>query len=90
MQRPVKPPNAMLLLLGPLSLAPLCMLTSTVGGASAPVYAVEDHGNRVQASKAGCAMQVSLEEGALVCPLDGRRFSVVNGVPNLLLDEHEC
>ena len=33
--------------------------------------------------------QVGLKEGALVCPLDGRRFLVKKGIPNLLLDEHE-
>jgi uncharacterized protein YbaR (Trm112 family) len=34
-------------------------------------------------------LQVGLKEGALVCPLDGRRFLVKKGIPNLLLDEHE-
>ncbi|KAL0033794.1 hypothetical protein WJX77_005345 [Trebouxia sp. C0004] len=31
-----------------------------------------------------------VEEGALVCPETGRRFTVLNGIPNLLLNEDEC
>ncbi len=30
-----------------------------------------------------------MKEGALVCPLDGRRFTVKKGIPNMLLEEHE-
>ncbi|DBA91413.1 hypothetical protein WJX79_007534 [Trebouxia sp. C0005] len=35
-------------------------------------------------------LEVQLEEGALVCPETGRRFTVLNGIPNLLLNEDEC
>ena len=35
-------------------------------------------------------LEVTLEEGALVCPETGRRFSVQKGIPNLLLNEDEC
>ncbi len=35
-------------------------------------------------------MQVRLEEGSLVCPESGRKFPVVKGIPNLLLNEDEC
>ena len=35
-------------------------------------------------------LEVHLEEGALVCPETGRRFTVNNGIPNLLLNEDEC
>lgn len=42
-------------------------------------------------------VQVSLEEGFLICPFadpskpnEKRKFAVTKGVPNLLLDEHEC
>jgi multifunctional methyltransferase subunit TRM112 len=36
------------------------------------------------------APQVTLEEGALVCPDTGRKFPVAKGIPNLLLNEDEC
>mmetsp|Transcript_5396 Transcript_5396/g.15458 ORF Transcript_5396/g.15458 Transcript_5396/m.15458 type:complete len:132 (+) Transcript_5396:262-657(+) len=42
-------------------------------------------------------LEVSLEEGFLICPFadpskpnEKRKFAVTKGVPNLLLDEHEC
>lgn len=35
------------------------------------------------------AVQVCLEDGALICPETGRRFPVVNGIPNMLLNEDE-
>lgn len=35
-------------------------------------------------------LEVTLQEGALVCPETGRRFSVSKGIPNLLLNEDEC
>mmetsp|Transcript_22194 Transcript_22194/g.56891 ORF Transcript_22194/g.56891 Transcript_22194/m.56891 type:complete len:123 (-) Transcript_22194:318-686(-) len=35
-------------------------------------------------------LEVHLEEGSLVCPETGRKFSVVQGIPNLLLNEDEC
>lgn len=38
----------------------------------------------------GRLAQVHLEEGSLVCPETGRKFSVVQGIPNLLLNEDEC
>lgn len=35
------------------------------------------------------ALQVSLQDGALICPETGRRFPVVSGIPNMLLAEDE-
>ena len=35
-------------------------------------------------------LELVLEEGALICPETGRRFTVSRGVPNLLLNEDEC
>lgn len=35
-------------------------------------------------------LEVTLEEGALVCPESGRKFPVVKGIPNMLLNEDEC
>ena len=35
-------------------------------------------------------LEVTLQEGALICPETGRRFSVSKGIPNLLLNEDEC
>ena len=35
-------------------------------------------------------LEVTLEEGALVCPETGRRFPVKKGIPNMLLTEDEC
>jgi multifunctional methyltransferase subunit TRM112 len=35
-------------------------------------------------------LEVTLEEGALVCPETGRKFVVSKGIPNLLLTEDEC
>lgn len=35
-------------------------------------------------------LEVTLEEGALVCPETGRKFPVSKGIPNLLLNEDEC
>ncbi|GMH41349.1 hypothetical protein BSKO_09259 [Bryopsis sp. KO-2023] len=35
-------------------------------------------------------LEVDLEEGFLICPETGRRFSVERGIPNLLLREDEC
>lgn len=35
------------------------------------------------------AIQVGLEEGSLICPETGRRFPVVKGIPNMLLNEDE-
>ena len=35
-------------------------------------------------------LEVHLEEGALLCPETGRRFTVSQGIPNLLLQEDEC
>eukprot|EP01023_Acetabularia_acetabulum_P006570 TRINITY_DN12728_c0_g1_i1.p3 TRINITY_DN12728_c0_g1~~TRINITY_DN12728_c0_g1_i1.p3 ORF type:complete len:123 (+),score=28.29 TRINITY_DN12728_c0_g1_i1:177-545(+) len=34
-------------------------------------------------------MEIQLEEGNLVCPESGRKFSVAKGVPNMLLNENE-
>ncbi|KAK9809690.1 hypothetical protein WJX73_005170 [Symbiochloris irregularis] len=34
-------------------------------------------------------LEVTLEEGALICPETGRKFSVSKGIPNLLLNEDE-
>lgn len=34
-------------------------------------------------------LEVCLEDGALICPETGRRFPVVNGIPNMLLNEDE-
>ncbi|CAN0841286.1 Multifunctional methyltransferase subunit TRM112 homolog B [Linum grandiflorum] len=34
-------------------------------------------------------LQIHLEEGALVCPETGRKFSVSKGIPNMLLHEDE-
>lgn len=34
-------------------------------------------------------LEVTLQEGALICPETGRRFPVVKGIPNLLLNEDE-
>lgn len=36
------------------------------------------------------AVQVVMEEGNLVCPETGRKFPVVKGIPNLILNEDEC
>lgn len=36
-----------------------------------------------------CVLQMCLQEGALICPETGRRFPVVNGIPNMLLAEDE-
>ncbi|GFH12200.1 uncharacterized protein HaLaN_07839 [Haematococcus lacustris] len=35
-------------------------------------------------------LEVTLEEGALICPETGRRFPVSKGIPNMLLNEDEC
>uniref|UniRef100_A0A7S0WW86 Multifunctional methyltransferase subunit TRM112-like protein n=1 Tax=Chlamydomonas leiostraca TaxID=1034604 RepID=A0A7S0WW86_9CHLO len=35
-------------------------------------------------------LEVTLLEGALVCPETGRKFPVSKGIPNLLLNEDEC
>ena len=35
-------------------------------------------------------LEVTLEEGALICPETGRRFPVKKGIPNMLLREDEC
>lgn len=35
-------------------------------------------------------LEVTLLEGALVCPATGRRFPVEKGIPNMLLAEGEC
>ena len=35
-------------------------------------------------------LEVTLEEGALICPETGRKFPVSKGIPNLLLHEDEC
>jgi len=35
-------------------------------------------------------LEVHLEEGSLICPETGRKFSVAQGIPNLLLNEDEC
>eukprot|EP01024_Parvocaulis_polyphysoides_P004523 TRINITY_DN11125_c0_g4_i3.p4 TRINITY_DN11125_c0_g4~~TRINITY_DN11125_c0_g4_i3.p4 ORF type:complete len:123 (-),score=26.64 TRINITY_DN11125_c0_g4_i3:653-1021(-) len=34
-------------------------------------------------------MEIQLEEGNLICPESGRKFSVQKGVPNMLLNENE-
>ncbi|CAM8980243.1 hypothetical protein QQ045_000757 [Rhodiola kirilowii] len=34
-------------------------------------------------------LELHLEEGALICPETGRRFSVIKGIPNMLLHEDE-
>ena len=34
-------------------------------------------------------LEVCLAEGALICPGSGRRFPVVKGVPNMLLNDGE-
>ncbi|CAL1375290.1 unnamed protein product [Linum trigynum] len=34
-------------------------------------------------------LEIHLEEGALVCPETGRKFSVSKGIPNMLLHEDE-
>uniref|UniRef100_A0A7N0VBL6 Multifunctional methyltransferase subunit TRM112-like protein n=1 Tax=Kalanchoe fedtschenkoi TaxID=63787 RepID=A0A7N0VBL6_KALFE len=34
-------------------------------------------------------LELHLEEGALICPETGRRFSVTKGIPNMLLHEDE-
>ncbi|KAI3906755.1 hypothetical protein MKW92_044939 [Papaver armeniacum] len=34
-------------------------------------------------------LELHLEEGALVCPETGRKFPVVKGIPNMLLNEDE-
>lgn len=34
-------------------------------------------------------LEVTLEEGALICPETGRKFNVSKGIPNLLLNEDE-
>ncbi|BFZ05735.1 hypothetical protein BsWGS_08773 [Bradybaena similaris] len=33
--------------------------------------------------------QVEVIEGELICPETGRKFSITNGIPNMLLSEHE-
>ncbi|PNH08025.1 hypothetical protein TSOC_005476 [Tetrabaena socialis] len=35
-------------------------------------------------------LEVTLEEGSLVCPETGRKFPVNKGIPNMLLNEDEC
>ncbi|GLC43819.1 hypothetical protein PLESTB_000911300 [Pleodorina starrii] len=35
-------------------------------------------------------LEVTLEEGSLVCPETGRKFPVSKGIPNMLLNEDEC
>jgi len=35
-------------------------------------------------------LELTLEEGALICPETGRKFPVTKGIPNLLLHEDEC
>ena len=35
-------------------------------------------------------LEVTLQEGRLVCPETGRKFDVQKGIPNLLLNEEEC
>ncbi|XP_047323287.1 multifunctional methyltransferase subunit TRM112 homolog A-like [Impatiens glandulifera] len=34
-------------------------------------------------------LELHLEEGALICPETGRRFPVIKGIPNMLLNEDE-
>ncbi|CAG5136504.1 unnamed protein product [Candidula unifasciata] len=34
-------------------------------------------------------LQVDIIEGELVCPESGRKFPISNGIPNMLLSEHE-
>ena len=34
-------------------------------------------------------LQVEVIEGELVCPESGRKFPITNGIPNMLLLEHE-
>ena len=34
-------------------------------------------------------LEVTLQEGALICPETGRKFRVSKGIPNLLLNEDE-
>ncbi|KAM6570125.1 hypothetical protein CsatB_018110 [Cannabis sativa] len=34
-------------------------------------------------------LQLHIEEGALFCPETGRRFPVIKGIPNMLLNEDE-
>ena len=34
-------------------------------------------------------MEVNVLAGALICPESGRRFPIVNGIPNMLLNEDE-
>eukprot|EP00924_Labyrinthula_sp_SR-Ha-C_P015439 snap_masked-scaffold_84-processed-gene-0.9-mRNA-1 protein AED:0.40 eAED:0.40 QI:0/-1/0/1/-1/1/1/0/130 len=36
-----------------------------------------------------CLMELSVKEGALVCPESGRKFPISNGIPNMLLNEDE-
>lgn len=35
-------------------------------------------------------MKVHLVKGILTCPETGREFPVVNGIPNMMLEEEEC
>lgn len=35
-------------------------------------------------------MNVHLVQGILTCPVTGREFPVMNGVPNMILEEEEC
>ncbi|CAL1546494.1 unnamed protein product [Lymnaea stagnalis] len=34
-------------------------------------------------------LQVEVIQGELVCPESGRKFPITNGIPNMLLQEHE-
>ncbi|CAM9655621.1 unnamed protein product [Chrysoparadoxa australica] len=36
-----------------------------------------------------CLLEVTVVEGALICPDTGRRFPILNAIPNMLLHEHE-
>lgn len=33
--------------------------------------------------------QVEVQEGSLICPETGRKFTIKNGIPNMLLNEDE-
>ncbi|CAI9738975.1 Hypothetical predicted protein [Octopus vulgaris] len=34
-------------------------------------------------------MEIEIEEGELICPETGRKFTIKNGIPNMLLNEDE-
>ena len=57
-----------------------------------PYTLTEDMANNEEFLKAlyNILMNVHLVQGMLTCPVSGREFPVINGIPNMTLEEEEC